>query len=906
MRLLRRIRAAAGCLALLAALGLVASLLVSGVPRLANGFTDDGLRADVRALHFAARDLTYGVEPEIDGKVRVTGAEGRLEGYRQVMPAPLPDAVGGRWFAAQVGGQPPAIGKPQVAVAQGRFATPCPPSLSFRYQAGLTGRLRITAGRAPDTRAGGPVEVMVSEEAAFRLGVRDGTAFAVTGATETPVAAEIVGVYAPLDPAAPDWDNVVLATVACGPASTDTTWRATVLTDADGLGTAADGTGMLAYEWRYRVDETRLTADGLPPLVTAIAEAKRTPPDEGLRLTTSLDRELLDFQGRRRAVAALLAVVLSGLVATLLGLIVLAARLAVDRRRDELSLLRARGGTGTAIGLRTLAETTVIVPAAVLAGWAAGTLLPGRAAEGEWWSVLGIGLVATLSVPVLAMSVRTGFLGGRQDLIALRPSLRRLAVEGFLLLLAVLGVVVLRRRGLSQDVGVDPFLASVPVLLAVAAALVAVRSVPWPLRQVGRFAHRSRSVVPFLGLARAGRAAPVSLGPLAVLVVAIATGVFTSVVTSTIGYARDRAADSAVAGDAQLTGYAFGPGTAASLEKLNGVTSVVPLSVESGVRLQDRLGTGSHETTQAQQVVVDGPAMARVLRDSGLGVTLPPVLLDSARVATDDAPVPAVVSPSVAAEVGDGGATEVQGRRYAFRVAAVVDSLPGLDMGARAFIALPAAALPLPQNAEIVPNRFLIAGDGFSTAELTATGDQGQLDYFATVFGRPVPDTQLERRATVVTWAGYRDVMESGGVNGVLSFTFAAGATGATLLALLAVGFTVLADAAGRGRTLSRLRTMGLSAGQGRGLLVYELLPLVAVAVLAGGAVGVALPQILGPALGLGGFTAGAPVRTHVDPVLVLGVPLLMVLALLLALLVESGLNRRMRLGEVLRLGEEN
>ncbi|MDR7274821.1 FtsX-like permease family protein [Catenuloplanes atrovinosus] len=906
MRLLRRVRATAGYLALLGALGLVASLLVSGVPRLSNGFTDDGLRTDVTGLRHQARDLTFRHTPVIEGPVRVSGPEARLDDYQAALPAPLPGTIGARWFAAQVGGGSGAPGDPGLSVVEGRFDTACPPLLALRYQAGIEDRLRITGGRAPASTAGGPVEVMLSEEASLRLGVAVGSEFTVSGTTGVPLRAAVVGVYAPLSATAPEWDDVVLATVSCGPGSTDTTWRAALLTDANGAGYAAAGTGLLRYEWRYRVDESRLTADGLGPLVTAIAEAGRTPPDEDLRLTTALDRAFLDFQDRQRAVAALLAVVLSGMVATLLGLIVLAARLAVDRRRDELSLLRARGGTGGAIGRRTLAETALVVPPAVLAGWAAGTLLPGRAQPGEWWAVLGIGLVATLSVPVLAMTLRAGFLGRRDDLTSRRPSPRRLAIEGFLLLLAVLGVVVLRRRGLSQAVGVDPFLASVPVLLALAAALVAVRAVPWPLRRVGRFASRSRGVVPFLGLARAGRAAPVSLGPLAVLVVAIATGVFTSVVTSTIGYARDRAADSAVAGDAQLIGYAFAPTTTAALDALHGVDAVAPLLVESGVTLQDRLGTGSHPIVQAQQIVVDGPAMARVLRDSGRGVTLPDALTGAARVPADDAPVPAVVSPEVAAEVGETGATEVQGRRYAFRVAAVAESLPGLEMDTRTFIALPAAALPLPRGAAIAPNRFLIAGDGFSTGELTATGDRGQLDYLANALGREVPETRLEQRAAVTTWTAYRDALESGGVNGVLSFTFAAGAAGATLLALLAVGFTVLADAGGRGRTLSRLRTMGLSPGQGRGLLVYELLPLVAVAVLAGGAVGVALPQLLGPALGLGGFTAGAPVRTHVDLVLVLGVPLLMVLALVLALLVESGLNRRMRLGEVLRLGEEN
>jgi putative ABC transport system permease protein len=902
MRLLRRVRATAGHLMLLAALGLVAALLVSGVPRLANGYTDDGLRSDVAAMHGTSRDLTFEKEPELDGPLRVAAQAGNLGGYQAGLPAPLPGTIDRSWFSAQVGlGTGDASRRVR---ATGAFTADCRPPLSLRYQQGLADRLRLVDGRAPATTGGGPAEVIISEEAAGRLGVTTGTDFTLSGQDDVPV--RIVGVYQPLDRTSPDWDEVVLAPESCPPPATGQTWRATLLTDVAGAEFAAVGTGTVTFRWRYRVAEDRLRADRLDALVAAITEAGRTPPAEQLWLTTALDRAMTGFQERQRAVAALLAIVLSGLVATVLGLIVLAARLAVDRRRDELSLLRARGGTGTAVGLRTLAETALVVPLAVLAGWGTGVLLPGRAEEGEWWSVLAIGLIAVLSVPVLAMAARVAFLGGRHDLTRQRISPRRLALEGFLLLLAVLGVFVLRRRGLSQDSGVDPFLASVPVLLAVAAALVAVRAVPWPLRRLGRLTARARSVVPFLGLARAGRAAPVSLGPLAVLVVAIATGVFTSVVTSTIGDARDRAADSVIAGDAQMIGYTYAPTTTEALRAVHGVAAVAPLLVDSGVRLQDRLGTGSHEITQAQQIVLDGPAMAEVLRISGHGGTLPGALSDARRVVADDAPVPVVVSPEVAAKVGAGGATEVQGRRYAFRVAAVAESLPGLPVGTRNFIAVPSQALPLPVNAEIAPNRFLIAGDGFVAAELTAAGDQGQLDWYESVFGREVPDSRLIARSAVTTWAGYRAAMEAGGVNGVLSFTFTAGAIGATLLALLAVGFTVLADAAGRGRTLSRLRTMGLSTGQSRGLLIYELLPLVAVAVLAGGAVGVALPWILGPALGLGGFTAGAPIRTHLDVMLVLGVPLLMVFALVVALLVESGLNRRMRLGEVLRLGEEN
>ncbi|WP_033337447.1 ABC transporter permease [Catenuloplanes japonicus] len=905
MRLLRRVRASAGYLALLAALGLVAALLVSGVPRLANGYTDDGLRSDVAAMHSTSRDLTFEQEPLLEGLPPVAAEGGNLAAYQEKLPAPLPASISRGWFSAQVG---QGTGETSRRVrATGPFTADCLPPLSLRYQPGLAEALRIVDGAAPATTRGGPAEAMLSEEAANRLGVGVGTDFTMSSDGENDAPVRIVGIYRALDRDSPDWDGVLLAPENCPPPAVGQTWRATLLTDAEGAAFASVRLDTITYRWRYRVAEDRLRADaGLDALIAAITEADRTPPARGLRLTTALDRELTGFQERQRAVAALLAVVLSGLVATLLGLIVLAARLAVDRRRDELSLLRARGGTGVVIGRRTLAETLLVVPLAVLAGRGLGLLLPGRADPGEWQSVLAIGLIAVLSVPVLAMTLRAGFLGSRHDLTRQRLSARQLALEGFLLLLAVLGVFVLRRRGLSQDTGVDPFLASVPVLLALAAALVAVRAVPWPLRRLGRFAARARGVVPFLGLARAGRAAPVSLGPLAVLVVAIATGVFTSVVTSTIGNARDRAADSAIAGDAQMIGYTYAWSTTEALSRRDGVDAVAPLLVDSGIRLQDRLGTGSHELTQAQQIVLDGPAVAEVIRRSGHGGTLPDVLATATRVDSEETPVPVVVSPDVAAEVGETGATEVQGRRYAFRVAAVAETLPGLPVGTRKFIAVPAQALPLPRNGEISPNRFLIAGDGFATADLAATGDQGQLDWYENVFGREVPESRLMARSAVTTWTGYRDAMEAGGVNGVLSFTFAAGATGATLLALLAVGFTVMADAAGRGRTLSRLRTMGLSTGQGRGLLVYELLPLVAVAVLAGGAVGVALPRILGPALGLGGFTAGAPVRTHVDVMLVLGVPLLMVVALVTALLVESGLNRRMRLGEVLRLGEEN
>ncbi|MDW5327840.1 FtsX-like permease family protein [Plantactinospora sp. KLBMP9567] len=898
---LRRARIFAGYLGLLGVLGLVAALLVTGAPRLANEFADDGMRHDVRGLPYQVRDLTYTTSLNaVDGPDAAVAAE-RLDRYRQKLPGPLPSLVGQQWFAGRIG--PKDLG---VAGDAPSLRGSCRPELQLRGQTGVERELRVVEGRWPASRDG--VEAALSREAAGILGLRVGTAVVLSGEgfNQGSVPVRIVGLYDPIDPAAPAWDAIRLAEVPCSDPAAGTTHRAALLTDLSGM-TAAGGRLGLTYEWRYRVDEERVTTADIPEVLTAIAATRRTPPERGLVLATGLDNSLTRFDGQLRAVRALLAVVQAGILATLLGLVALAAGLAAQRRREEFTLLRARGAAAVEIGARTLRETVAVLPVAVLAGWLLGRLAPGRPAGPE---PLGVALVAvgtTLAIPLLAMlsQRRASFVGRRRDLMRHRPSVRRLTAELFVLLLAVLGVVLLHRRGLSQDTGVDPYLVSVPVLLAVAAALVALRLVPWPLRQVGRIAARARTVVPFVGLARAGRGAPVTVGPLAVLVVAIATGVFTSVVTSTVAEARDRVTDQEIGAAARIVGSYSDQATADRIAALPGVRAVSPLAVGVGQPLRSPTPNllGGRDLGQVQVLVVDGPSLARVLAASGVDVDVPAGLAAPGRI---DGPVPALVSPEVAEAVGAGAVTEVQGRRYEFRVDRVASGFPGLAADVRRFVVLPWQALPVPQFQPIRPNQFLVAGDGFAAAELIATVDTAQREYLAEVLGQPVEQVRPQTAVTVTTWAQHREALERSGVNRLLSFTFGTGVAGATALALLAVGFAVLAQAPGRGRMLSRLRTMGLSGGQGRGLLVYELVPLLGVAVLAGGLVGVALPWLLGPALGLSGFTGGLPARIHLDPLLVVGVLLLVVVALVAALGVENLINRRMRLGEVLRLGEEN
>lgn len=892
--LLRRVRVSAGNLALLGVLSLVAALLVTGAPRLANRYADQGLGQDIGPLPHQVRDLTYTTRPNPHAAADPTAAAD-LDTIRTRLPDPLPALIGQQWFAAQVGPE-------SVRISGPGWPENCPPVLPLRYQTGVEPAARMVQGRWPASQ-GTTVEAVVSAAAADVTGLRVGSAFTMTGNGGGTVRVHVVGVYEPVDPAAPIWADLGPVDATCPEGLTR---RAAVLTDPAGLAEAARRVEVLHHEWRYRIAEERLTTAALPALLTAVASSGRTPPEPGLSLVTGLDTALAAFAAQHRSVQALLAVVQAGVLATLFGLVLLAARLAVERRRTEFSLLRARGATAVGIGLRTLRETGLVLPAGTLAGWLLGRLVPGRASKAEWL-VLAVAAVTTLAVPVLAAlgQRRLQFVARRRDLVGQRPSARRITAEAVVLLLAVVGLMLLRRRGLGSGGTVDPYLVSVPVLLALGAALVTLRIVPWPLRQLGRLAARGRGAVPFIGLARAGRSGPGTVGPLAVLVVAIATGVFTGVLTGSVAQTRDRVTDQEIAADARLRASYTAPGTAERLAELPGVTAVSPLAVEAGQPLRTRSadGIGGQDLGQAQVLVVDGPALARVLAASGIDLRLPAALTRPGRI---DGPAPAVVSPEVAADIGTDAATEVQGRAYEFTVAAVLPRFPGLEIGARRFVVLPWQALPVPDFQPIAANGFLVAGDGFATAELRDVVDAGQREYLARVLGRPVAAAEPPVPVSVTTWQEHRRTLEHGGVNRLLSFTFATGTIGATVLALLAVGFAVLAEAPSRGRALARLRTLGLSVGQGRGLLVFELAPLVGIAVLVGGAVGVALCRLLPPALGLANFTAGLGIRIHVDPLLVAGVLLLVMAALAAALAVENAFNRRSRLGEVLRLGEEN
>ncbi|MER6753843.1 FtsX-like permease family protein [Micromonospora echinofusca] len=895
----RRVRAYGGQFPLLATLTLVTTLVISGVPRIVNGHAQEGLRAHLDTVAPQQRDVTYStgaLAATDNGTSLVAAHEGDLAAIESAMPPVVRRMVEQRWYA----GETPAsrVRGPDLA-AKNLLV-----DLGLRSVTGIQEAGTLVEGRWPaDVPKDEPVQVALAADVARTLNLRLGSRLTLaapeplTPDSPPPTPITVVGLFAPRDGADGFWDGLPPLLRIVEPVGDGEPFIAVGVVDGAALNRQAVAGRPLTFSWRYRMGADRIDARELDQVLDALQQMTREAA--GRNLVQGLDIPLRQFSAEVDSARTVLGVIAAGVLATLAGLVVLAAGLLVRRRRAEFTLLRARGGARTTSAGRSLAEALLVVPPAAVLGWLVGGLVPGAPGETRWYALAAAVLVAA-ALPVATLAASTGGTG-RRDLVRARPSARRLTVEAGLLVLAGLAVVLLRRRGLTPG-EVDPLLVSVPVLLAVAAALVAMRVYPWPLRLVSRLASRARGSVAFLGTARAGRS--VVAVPLVVVVLAIATAAFCAVTAAAIEASRDRAASRVVPADALILGERIAADTAAELERLPGVRAASPVLREAGQRLaKDAIGTETR-LGGVTVLMVDGPAVARMARQADVDVTVPAALLAPAG---GSGPLPAVVSPTVAAELADAGLTgsafvSAQGQRYEFRVAERAESFPLLRADSARFVVLPWQALPRRDYAA-VPTGFLVAGDDLDAEALRRAGDAGQSRFQTggTVTGREPP-----RGVEVLTYADTRRQVGEGGANGVLAFGFTAGAAGGTALGLLAIAFTVLAGARERGQVLSRLRTLGLSRRQWRGLLLVELAPLVGVSVLTGALVGTALPLLLNPVLGLSAFTDGVQVRVAFEPGLVAAVVALGALALGFAVAVEALNNRRMRLGEVLRLGEEN
>ena len=440
------------------------------------------------------------------------------------------------------------------------------------------------------------------------------------------------------------------------------------------------GGAALYTEWRHLVPPERVDPSRVQALAEAVQRADASYPDRAriaeagsVGLRTGLDGILSDFFRQRQLATRVLALVASGVLAVALAVIAMVGLMAARRQRDRVALVRSRGASGVQLAAAEVVEALLLtVPAGALGALAAVLLVPGRRTAAP---VVLAGVAAVLAASMVVAAALGPIRAGlrtllRRDAAVTRPTPRRLVAEAALVAVAVIALVLLRRRGLSDDTGLDPLLVAVPPLLALAVAIVTVRLLPVPMRLAARVAARSRGAVGVLALRRTAREPATVLLPLLVLVLALGIATFASVLTTTVDRGQVTGAWQTVGADVLVSRPPEEPLTGLDTAGVHGVTTTASAAYRLPVASLPDGTTGSVSLLAADrsltQVTAGTPA--------ALVVPEPP--------AGEDAPLPALATARGPGDrrlrVGDRLTVSVASHRVPLVITGVTTSIPAV------------------------------------------------------------------------------------------------------------------------------------------------------------------------------------------------------------------------------------
>lgn len=915
----RRSRDDAGLLALAAVLLAVTVLLSVALPRLQARTADATVRgvvaeagtdADV-AIRLANRDEIGPREPDPDEATLVANLASEVWDAtpRTIRAVTSPPVTGVETITrtARVAG----AGQVMRLVHVGSREVGAP---IVRWVQGTAPGAAVWAPTPEDTGSTGPaiidrpapereIQVGLAARTAEELGIDVGTRFPLTLPAAGRVVAHVTGFFEPLDPAAAQWqpyDDLL----APYPAATGSQaeHRVAYLLSDESLPDAMAALQVTAVSRLVRLpaEPESFSERDAATVARDLSVLLATPgtyatPDGQPGIETHLPTVLEDAVDRLTAARAQASVLLVGLATVGALALVLAARLLVGRREGLLLAERARGASVASVVVRALTESVPVgVVATAVGALAAVLLVPGT--EGSWLVAGTVAVVATVAPAVAsALVVRRAWTGARQpanrsdrERIARRRGARRVTAELALAAVAAAAVVSVRGRGLvpSGSGDVDLLLAAAPALLAAAATVLAARVLPPVLRGLSRAATRRRGLVGVVASARAARATG-TLVPILTLTTAVALVVFSGTTAVTVRAGQVTAADVVVGATVRLDG----PVTTEQVDLLRdapGVTAVASAS--------ERIGRsfGRSSGVKARVLMVDAVDMARVLEARGEPADGWAALADPST-----GGLPALLTPELArtAQILEPEFMATDGF-VPIDVRGTVDDVPRvMTLDDETIAELPAGGA----EPALVVDRARYQEVVGSAVPLQAVWLEGP-GAAAAVRAAGLEDRPGVKVTVREEWL---ESARSSPVGSGLTVLLLGSAAVLAMYAAVALALTVVATSRERGRTLSALRTQGLDARTARALTLGELAPLAVVSVIAGTAIGVVVPWALTDALGLDLLT-GAPgtAELRLTWVPVAGAAAVIAVSLVAAVLVESAVRRRDRLGEVLRVGE--
>jgi putative ABC transport system permease protein len=772
------------------------------------------------------------------------------------------------------------------------------PELEVIYRDQLTSNAQIVAGRVT-AAPHGAIGVTVTEQTAARYGLHIGSRLQLKS-PNGPVPLQVTAVVRERDPAGPFWTVDPLATAPDLTRNLTTgqvSLEGAVLADpgqlvaiqrafCPPLGVACD---RMQLEWEFPVVVAGVTADQAQAFVNDLAAAADSldsqlaaaAPD--LTVSDPMTGTLTAFIAAQTAVLAVLLLLFVSLTVIVLVVILLAARIVVARRDDALVMLRDRGASRRQIALLVLRGIApAVIPAAAAGAALDLVIIPGTSIATSWKPAAAVLAVALAGPPLIALWRH------RDPSPAVNPALiltaetrtarasvgsqRRLVAGLTICAAAVAGLLVLHEQGLSTVGVTNWYLTAAPVLVAVPAALIAMRLYPLAIRALLPVCRRRGGVAGYVGLAGAVERRTATALPAFTLVLALTLAAFAGMVNDAIVDGQISYSWQAIGADAVIaTNGAATPATPGLVKSI----AAVP-----GVRHAAAVWTTTWQMPLGRQLTVAAidPAGYVAMTAETPFPRIPVSAFGSAgnTPVTAATVIPVLASPSAAAALGP-GIIQLTSQQpmgpIRIRVAGLVARTPAQPAGGM-FVLMPLRTLPGVLGRP-VPNLILVTGPDLDRAKLSR------------LIGKALPAATLEYRADVLNGLGSAPLQHAAAL--LMTLTEVA----AAVLALLNLAFGLALGARDRELTLARLSVMGYA--RSARIVLLTALPAVLAAFAAAAGCALALPALIGPALDLSVFTGpGASVIYRPD-LAALGVPCAAILLLTAAALVAETSRSRHR-----------
>ncbi len=441
--------------------------------------------------------------------------------------------------------------------------------LSFSALTDLQAHVTVIEGAFPSVApvgAAAPVEVMISEEIAFKLGLQAGEQYiaffkqrsANGSVSNIQIPVQISGIWMATDPQDPFW--------FFPPTAFSERMLVPMETFTQRLAQSMNGEVYTAV-WYLVLDGSKVTHADSDTLVrrSAMAQQKIVGLLPDTRLPESPVAAMTDYRRSSSLLTILLYAFSVPIFGLLLAFITLTSGLAVDRRRNEVAVLRSRGAMalqmvgiavfeGALLGLAALAFS---IPAgmsiAQVIGQARSFLDFGANAAQLRVAVtpatlqlglVGVALVIAAQVlPTLGAAGHTVVSYKREVARMLRPPWwQRMWLDVLLLIPAGYGAYLLRQQGsvvaLQDMLGngplQNPLLFLVPALGIFALTLFFLRLLPPVMSLLSWVASHSRSVGLLMALRHLARTPSSYVTPLILLVLTLSLSAFTASLAYTL------------------------------------------------------------------------------------------------------------------------------------------------------------------------------------------------------------------------------------------------------------------------------------------------------------------------------------------------------------------------------------